>query len=627
MWTTRWKRRTGVLSAGLATALLFGLAGSACADLLIKAKASRTGTIDPSGKVLVFEGDTQEFTIAPVDPARTSIHDVVVDGVSQGPVTSYSFPEVDAPHRIIARFRKRTYALGFVEPDPSLGSLRPTAAGAVTYGKSVSLTATPVGELPAWLVVDGVPVVGAGPGEAVRHTLVVTADHVVTARFGWICENGGDDYPACTPPPVDIHASAAGTGLDCSPSSPCDLAVALAKARAGSVVHVAAGSYVGTFRLGGKSGIPSEPVTIVADAGAVVHGGLVVERSSWVILEGFGVVGEDTVTVRTSSYVTVRDCDLDYVHAGVFTTHSSHLLVEDNEIHQSFPPGSTWTDLKNSEWEGGGFYASSHGRGMIHIRRNTFRDSFNGVYLTDDSEGRWMNSNVFISQNTFVNIVDDPFEPEGDSFNLHFFGNALVDTHRMVSLVPTSTCLGPVFVYGNVQLNDADPTGEAAQGRRNSALKLDTAGGECPNGIHVFNNTVLGTVGNFFGLDLLESTVKNVQLLNNVFVTEHAACSTAPTLVGSLFDYNLADGPFGYVQDHGIQADPLLEVDGSLGSGSPASGAGTSVTIADYFASPAVVAEGEDLGAFRSFPEPAYVVPPGGEPVDFPANVPGWPGP
>jgi hypothetical protein len=69
---------------------------------LITATATAHGTIDPRGSVIVVEGGSQTFTITPDDGYR--IADVVVDGVSVGAVTSYTFSSVTAEHRVDAIF-------------------------------------------------------------------------------------------------------------------------------------------------------------------------------------------------------------------------------------------------------------------------------------------------------------------------------------------------------------------------------------------------------------------------------------------------------------------------------------------------------------------------------------------
>jgi hypothetical protein len=68
----------------------------------IVASADAGGSISPSGIVPVAVGTDQSFTITP--GPNNVIADVVVDGVSQGPVSSYTFTAVSANHTINASF-------------------------------------------------------------------------------------------------------------------------------------------------------------------------------------------------------------------------------------------------------------------------------------------------------------------------------------------------------------------------------------------------------------------------------------------------------------------------------------------------------------------------------------------
>ncbi|WP_292588077.1 InlB B-repeat-containing protein, partial [Mesotoga sp. UBA5557] len=60
------------------------------------------GNIDPSGDVSVNHGDDQEFAITPDE--GYNVEDVLIDGESVGPRTSYTFTEVAADHTIHASF-------------------------------------------------------------------------------------------------------------------------------------------------------------------------------------------------------------------------------------------------------------------------------------------------------------------------------------------------------------------------------------------------------------------------------------------------------------------------------------------------------------------------------------------
>ncbi len=69
----------------------------------ITATAGANGIIDPEGAVVVMAGDDQIFTITA--DSGYEVADVLVDGLSEGPVTSYEFTNVQANHTIEASFR------------------------------------------------------------------------------------------------------------------------------------------------------------------------------------------------------------------------------------------------------------------------------------------------------------------------------------------------------------------------------------------------------------------------------------------------------------------------------------------------------------------------------------------
>jgi len=68
----------------------------------ITATAGAGGSINPSGDVSVNHGDDQEFAITPDE--GYNVEDVLVDGESVGPRTSYTFTGVAADHTIHASF-------------------------------------------------------------------------------------------------------------------------------------------------------------------------------------------------------------------------------------------------------------------------------------------------------------------------------------------------------------------------------------------------------------------------------------------------------------------------------------------------------------------------------------------
>ncbi len=70
----------------------------------IKAVAGANGGISPSGIVTVYYGEDKTFTINPATGYKAG--DVLVDDVSVGPVTTYTFTNIKADHTIVATFCK-----------------------------------------------------------------------------------------------------------------------------------------------------------------------------------------------------------------------------------------------------------------------------------------------------------------------------------------------------------------------------------------------------------------------------------------------------------------------------------------------------------------------------------------
>jgi len=68
----------------------------------LTATAGAGGSISPSGALMVSEGSNQTFIITPDEGYE--IADVLVDGVSEGPVATYTFPNVQQDHTILASF-------------------------------------------------------------------------------------------------------------------------------------------------------------------------------------------------------------------------------------------------------------------------------------------------------------------------------------------------------------------------------------------------------------------------------------------------------------------------------------------------------------------------------------------
>jgi hypothetical protein len=144
---------------------------------IIYASAGSGGTISPSGSVIVNDGANQPFTIT----NNTGYHssDVIVDGVSNGTISSYTFSNVTQDHTITASFAIDTYTI-----TPSViggnGMISPATVQTVNYGATPTFTITPN---PFYHITD-VSVDGISVGTVTSYTFpAVTANYTINASF------------------------------------------------------------------------------------------------------------------------------------------------------------------------------------------------------------------------------------------------------------------------------------------------------------------------------------------------------------------------------------------------------------------------------------------------------------
>ncbi len=143
----------------------------------ITASSGANGTVAPPGVTTVPFNGSQAYTITP--DAGYHVADVLVDAVSVGPVTNYTFNNVGANHTISATFAINTYNI--VATAGPNGSIAPPGTTAVNFGGSQAYTITPAG---GYTVTD-VKVDGVSQGSITSYTFTnVQADHTIDAQFG-----------------------------------------------------------------------------------------------------------------------------------------------------------------------------------------------------------------------------------------------------------------------------------------------------------------------------------------------------------------------------------------------------------------------------------------------------------
>ncbi len=142
----------------------------------INASAGPNGSISPSGAVSVNQGVSFPFTITP--DTGYHISDVLVDGVSVGPVAGYMFVNVAANHTISASFAIDTFTI--TADAGENGTISPDGQSVVNHGGEITYEITPAaGYSIAHLLVDGVPV---EPTTSYTFTNV-TSNHTISASF------------------------------------------------------------------------------------------------------------------------------------------------------------------------------------------------------------------------------------------------------------------------------------------------------------------------------------------------------------------------------------------------------------------------------------------------------------
>lgn len=144
--------------------------------MTIHASAGPNGSINPNGTVSVFYGYNQSFSISP--DIGYHVAEVLVDSVSIGAVSSYTFTQVTAYHTISATFAIDSYTIyAFAGPH---GTISPAGTIVAEWNTTLTLTITPDENYSiADVKVDGISV---GPVTSYTFTSI-TANHNITADF------------------------------------------------------------------------------------------------------------------------------------------------------------------------------------------------------------------------------------------------------------------------------------------------------------------------------------------------------------------------------------------------------------------------------------------------------------
>ncbi len=157
----------------------------------INADSGNNGSISPSGDVLVNSGETKTFIMYMA--VGYEVDDVFVDGKSVGPVTSYTFPDVNDSHEIYAMFKGIGGPIYTITATyEGQGTINPSGLITVSAGASKTFTMylAPMYEVEDILVDD----ISVGPLETYTFQSV-TENHKIHVKFVSMgCVPGDADY-------------------------------------------------------------------------------------------------------------------------------------------------------------------------------------------------------------------------------------------------------------------------------------------------------------------------------------------------------------------------------------------------------------------------------------------------
>ncbi|HEV8538955.1 MAG TPA: right-handed parallel beta-helix repeat-containing protein, partial [Bacteroidota bacterium] len=287
----------------------------------ITATAGSNGTITPSGAVLVNCGSGQTFTITP--NTCYQIDSVIVNDVSKGAISSYTFNNVTGDSTIRAVFRILTYTLTVTASDSGSVTKSPNQ-GSYNCGTNVQLAAVPnLGyKFSGWA--------GDTTGITNPMTIPMFKNRIITAVFAI-------DHNLTVPAKFATIQSAAGF------------------ARHGDTISVSPGTYNETVTIDGK-----DSLTIIA-TGAVDQ----------VTVKGF--------SISTCSNTVVRGFVVDAAGSGqrgisIFggtETQNDRVTIESNQI-------------KNASK---GIYLTGANNGIRIVNNRIHSNTTNGVELLDQTTG------------------------------------------------------------------------------------------------------------------------------------------------------------------------------------------------------------------------------------------------
>jgi len=272
--------------------------------------AGANGSISPTTPQTVVYGGSQSFAITP--DAGFQILDVLVDGLSVGPVTTYDFTNVTANRTIAASFFDPNVQTFTITPTAGPnGSISPATPQTVVSGGSKSFTITPdAGFQVLDVLVDGLSV---GPVTTYDFTNV-TANRTIGASFAAPpTANAGPDQiltPAALPTQTTLNGSGSTDDVGIQSylwsqlSGPTTAAVSDAGAVKPTVSGLQAGTYEFQLKVTDTSGLThTDSVLVTVQFGAVAQ-----------VWDGLVNAGSDDAEEFNTGAVDLTSSDLELIY-------------------------------------------------------------------------------------------------------------------------------------------------------------------------------------------------------------------------------------------------------------------------------------------------------------------------
>ncbi len=295
---------------------------------LLTASAGAGGTIAPNGSFFQSRGASQTFTITPSAGYQTA--GVLVDGVSVGAVSSYTFSDIAASHTISATFSAQTAQYNITASAGSNGAISPSGSVTVNSGANQTFTITPAsGYQVSSVLVDGVSV-----GAVNSFTLSnITAGHTVAATFAAqitqyaITASAGSNGSISPSGSLTVNSGASQT-FTITPASGCQVSSVLVDGvSVGAVTSYTLSDITACHTIAAT--FSATQYTITASAGS---NGSISPSSSVTVNSGVS----QTFTVTPASGYQIYSVQVDGASVGALTSYTFSHVTANHIILASF---------------------------------------------------------------------------------------------------------------------------------------------------------------------------------------------------------------------------------------------------------------------------------------------------